>query len=164
MGRLLQSERLRKAGVQPEVRPLDLLRLATNVVLTLAKKAEAKGVKIAVEIPSGTIIQNDGELLGLILQNLLGNAVKYSTKAMVRVRAVVQGAQCAISVSDEGPGIAVEHMDRIFDSFRRGEAHAQPGVGLGLTIASQAAKLLHATLSVESKIGIGSNFSLMLPM
>jgi signal transduction histidine kinase len=67
-----------------------------------------------------------------------------------------------VSISDEGPGIAVEHLGRNFDSFTRGEGHAQPGVGLGLTIASQAAKLLGGKLAVESKIGEGSKFTLTL--
>ena len=52
-------------------------------------------------------------------------------------------------VSDEGPGIAPEQMGHIFEAFRRGEIHGQQGVGLGLAIASQAAKLLDAILSVD---------------
>jgi signal transduction histidine kinase len=70
-------------------------------------------------------------LIGLIVQNLLGNAVKYSAKGTIRVRAVVKAGECMMSVSDEGPGIAVEHLDRIFDAFRGGEAHAQSGFRIG---------------------------------
>jgi signal transduction histidine kinase len=66
-------------------------------------------------------------------------------------------------VSDEGPGIAPEQMGHIFEAFRRGEIYGQQGVGLGLAIASQAAKLLDAILSVESRLGVGTTFRLTLP-
>lgn len=163
MGRLLQSERLRKAGVRPPPRPVALARVVLTVAATLVKKADEKGMKIAVEIPADLVLQSDEELLILIVQNLLGNAVKYSNRGTVRVQCTCDEAECVLSVSDDGPGIAVEHLDRIFDSFTRGDEHAQPGVGLGLTIASQAAKLLGGKLSVESQVGIGSTFTLILP-
>ena len=68
-----------------------------------------------------------------------------------------------LSVSDEGPGIAPEQLQIIFKAFRRGEAHGQEGVGLGLAIASEAAKLLDAELTVKSEVGRGSVFRLSLP-
>jgi signal transduction histidine kinase len=163
MGRLLQSERLRKSGAPPQRGPVPLARLVSNVAQNFVKMAGDKSVKIAVEVPADVVLNSDGDLLGLILQNVVGNAVKYSTRGTVRVWALRKQDECVVSVSDEGPGIAVEHLDRIFDSFTRGEVHAQPGVGLGLTIASQAATLLNGKLAVESKIGVGSTFTLTLP-
>jgi signal transduction histidine kinase len=56
-----------------------------------------------------------------------------------------------------------EHLNRIFEAFQRGEMHGAAGVGLGLAIAAQAAKLLGAKLAVESHVGIGSTFTLTLP-
>jgi signal transduction histidine kinase len=95
----------------------------------------------------------------------VGNAVKYSTRGIVRIGAKRrrEDQHWVLSISDEGPGIAKEHLARIFDAFRRGDAHGQPGVGLGLAIASQAAKLLGAELTVESSVGVGSRFRLILP-
>jgi signal transduction histidine kinase len=66
-------------------------------------------------------------------------------------------------VTDEGPGIAPDKMRHIFDAFRRGEVHGQQGVGLGLAIASQGAKLLGAELSVASELNVGSSFHLIFP-
>jgi signal transduction histidine kinase len=66
-------------------------------------------------------------------------------------------------VSDQGPGIAPDRVRTLFDAFTRGETHGQPGVGLGLNIASHAARLLGSDLQVESKPGEGSTFSLTLP-
>jgi hypothetical protein len=61
-------------------------------------------------------------------------------------------------VSDEGPGIESKTMEHIFEAFRRGEIHGQRGVGLGLAIASHAAKLLGAKLTAKSELGSGTTF------
>ena len=162
MRRLLDKERLRSGTVEPVSRRVNLHRLMSVVVEQVAFNAAERSVKFLLEVPSETVVVTDGELVQLVLQNLVGNAVKYGVPGTVRVRASDEGGPVVISVSDEGPGIAPEQIDRIFDAFRRGEGHAQPGVGLGLTIASQAAKLLGATLTVESKLGVGSTFALTL--
>jgi signal transduction histidine kinase len=121
-------------------------------------------VKLAVEIRPGTVVESDGELLSLVLQNLVGNGVKYSSGGTVHIGCDSENkAGCrTIWVSDQGPGISPEKMGHIFEAFRRGEVHGQRGVGLGLAIASQAAKLLGAELAVDSEVGIGSTFRLSL--
>lgn len=67
-----------------------------------------------------------------------------------------------VSVSDQGPGIAPERVETLFNAFTRGETHGQPGVGLGLFISSQAARLLGTKLEVASTVGAGTRFGLML--
>lgn len=163
MRRLLDKERLRSGTVEPVSRPVNLHRLVSVVIEQVAFNAVERNVKVVLDVPTETVIVTDGELVQLVLQNLVGNAVKYGVPGTVRVRASDEGGPVVISVSDDGPGIAPEQIDHIFDAFRRGEGHARPGVGLGLTIASQAAKLLGATLTVESKLGMGSTFALTLP-
>jgi signal transduction histidine kinase len=122
---------------------------------------------VAVDVPADAVMTGDGELVRLVLQNLIANAVKYSSRGTVRARAEQQEngrkGGWMLSVSDEGPGIAPDHLTHIFEAFRRGEMHGQQGVGLGLAIASRAAKLLNAELTVESKLGVGSTFRLALP-
>jgi signal transduction histidine kinase len=100
----------------------------------------------------------------LVLQNLLGNAVKFSSKGTVRVTSVEDPVGWKISVSDEGPGIAPDRLAAIFKAFTRGETYGQPGVGLGLTIASHAARILGSQLTVDSKLGHGSTFSFVIPV
>ena len=68
-----------------------------------------------------------------------------------------------LSISDQGPGIASENLSHLFDAFRRGDTYGQPGVGLGLSIASEATRLLGGKLEIESEVGVGSTFRLMLP-
>jgi signal transduction histidine kinase len=167
MRRLLDHERLRKGGATPRRQDVDLGAVARNLLRQFARDAAAKGLRLTAEVGPGSVARTDAELVGLVVQNLVGNAVKYGSAGAVRVgaerRPVGGQDRWVLWVSDEGPGIAAADVDRIFEAFRRGEAHGQEGVGLGLAIASQAARLLGAELSVESRVGAGSTFRLVLP-
>ena len=162
--RLLDHERLRNSDEPRADAPVDLHALATRVVAQFAPEANAKGVTFAVEIPHGTRVTSDETLLSLVLQNLVGNGAKYSSGGTIRIGFDLRpNDDCPVLwVSDEGPGIAPEALGHIFEAFKRGDVHGQPGVGLGLAIASQAANLLGARLSVESALGRGSTFRLSL--
>jgi signal transduction histidine kinase len=113
----------------------------------------------------GTVVESDADLLSLVLQNLVGNGVKFSSGGAVRVG--FDGGQDVdrpvLWVADDGPGIAPEQIDDVFEMYKRGDVQGQRGLGLGLAIAAQAAKLLGAGLTVESKVGVGSTFRLALP-
>ena len=166
MRRMLDHERLRKSAKAPTLSRVDLHAAATKVVTQFAREATAKGTKLSVEIGPGTIVDSDGALLAVVLQNLVGNGVKYTTGGAIRVGfgGGVNTDRPALWVSDDGPGIAPETIGHIFEAFTRGDIHGQPGLGLGLAIASQAAKLLGAALTVESTVGVGSTFRLELPL
>src|SRR5205814_8294554 len=116
--------------------------------------AEAKGISIQNTVAADAVAYTNGELLTVILQNLVGNAVKYSDRGVItisaRVRSDVSGWN--IEVSDQGKGIAKEGLERLFDAFTRGETHGQTGVGLGLYIAAQGTRVLGGTLTVESVV------------
>ena len=170
MDRILQAERLRKQAVEPRVSRVDLYALVHDLARQASRGAEQKGLKVRLEVPEGAQLDSDRELIGLVLQNLLGNAVKYSKAGTVSVCAkaadeLPEGTQRGweVSVADEGPGISPQHRQRLFDAFARGETHGQPGVGLGLAIAAQAAKLLGGRLTFESVVGQGSTFRFLIP-
>lgn len=172
MRQLLEHARLRgeaTAATGRDLGPVDLYAVAANVVRQVASDARAKGIELTADVPPGTVANGNRELLALVLQNLLGNAIKYSTSGTVRVAAEHRSGPTAkpgcwvVSVSDQGPGIAPDQRAALFEAFRRGEAHGQAGVGLGLAIAAQAAKLQGAELTVDSAVGLGSTFSLCLP-
>ncbi|MDB5296707.1 MAG: histidine kinase [Phycisphaerales bacterium] len=164
MRQMLEHERLRQPGSPPAGVRVDLRAVAERVASQFAHEATTRGTLVAVEVPPGTAVTSDGELIGVVLQNLLGNALKYGGGGTVRVGVDdADPAGVSVWVSDEGPGIAPDQLVRIFDAFRRGDVRGQSGVGLGLAIASQAAKLLGAELTVESALGAGSTFRLTLP-
>src|SRR5436190_7015800 len=163
MDRLLQAERLRRHEAALKLAAVNLRRLVEEHFPHLVPMAMTKGLKLENAIPPGASAHSDRELVLLVLQNLLGNAVKFSSKGRVRVEAVEDELGWKISVKDEGPGIAPDKLDAIFKAFSRGETYGQPGVGLGLTIASHAARVLGSQLTVESKLGVASTFSFSLP-
>jgi signal transduction histidine kinase len=163
MRQMLQHERMRQTAKTHVCMPVDLHQLAQTVVSQFAQAAIEKNVEFAVEVRSGTEVESDRELITLVLQNFVGNALKYSRRGTVRIGCDFAEGRPALWVSDEGPGIAKEKMRDIFAAFKRGELHGQTGVGLGLAIASEAAKLLNAELTVESILHVGSTFRLSLP-
>jgi signal transduction histidine kinase len=163
MDRLLQAERLRKHQTALKLTAVDLHRLVDDLFPHLIGKALSKEIKLVNAVPPGASAHSDRELVILVLQNLLGNAVKFSSGGTVRVNAVEDPLGWKLSVIDEGPGIAQGKLTAIFEAFTRGETHGQPGIGLGLTIAAHAARILGGQLTVDSKLGKGSTFSFVVP-
>ena len=167
MERLLQSEQLRKQSIRHTTALVDLNALLSEVAAQWSHEARSKGLDLDIDAPKYAWAMSDEGLLTLVLHNLLGNAVKYSAEG--RIQVTVSSAPdrddiCwVLSVTDQGPGIAPENLSYLFDAFRRGDTFGKPGVGLGLSIASEATRLLGGKLEIESKVGIGSTFRLMLP-
>jgi signal transduction histidine kinase len=167
MDRLLQAEQLRKDSVELRTDPVNLNLLISEVIKQVDHEAKSKGLELDTDVPEGAQAASDEGLLTLVLQNLLGNAVKYSSRG--RIKVIAQNAvndedvSWVLSIVDQGPGIAPENLNHLFDAFRRGDTYGKPGVGLGLTIASQATKLLGGKLEIESKVNAGSTFRLVLP-
>jgi len=167
MDQLLQAEQLRHESADLSVHTVDLVQLLSAVAQQWHHEAQSKGLDLYVEVPDGAQISSDERLLTLILQNLLGNAIKYSSKGTVKISAgntsSDDSAAWMLSITDQGPGIAPEDLATLFDAFKRGDTYGKPGVGLGLTIATHAARLLGGELKVESKLKVGSTFRLVLP-
>jgi signal transduction histidine kinase len=122
-------------------------------------------VRADVTTPLPTV-RGDRERLRQVVTNLIDNAVKYSPAgAEVDVEASANNGLITVAVRDRGPGIASEHRTLIFEKFGRvsGE-HAKPGTGLGLFIARSIAEAHGGTLEVASGEGLGSTFTLALPL
>lgn len=170
MDRLLHAERFRKGKVQVNLVPVDLKNLVAEVVGQVSYQAQDKGLHLKVDLGDPCDLICDRDLLSLILHNLVSNAIKYTKKGIVQIVSSkvdknTAGDKCHhLSVLDEGPGISAENLSQLFTPFTRGETHGQSGVGLGLSIARQAADLLGAKLWAESEVGRGSKFHLELPL
>jgi signal transduction histidine kinase len=116
--------------------------------------------------PAFVTVQADSDKLQQVLINLLSNAIKYTAEGgSIDVRCDVSETQAHVHIHDTGIGIATDRLDKIFDPFIQvGRALNRPhdGVGLGLSISRDLARAMGGTLSVESKLGVGSTFSLTL--
>jgi len=165
MDRFLHAERLRRGKLPVRLGDVDLSTLFRQIVRGAQYPLQDKKATVRVEVRVPGAIRTDGDVVTIILQNLLSNAIKYSPNGS-EIRLVAEPAQdgCVrITVLDAGPGIPPEKMNQLFKPFERGETYGQKGTGLGLTIARQAAELLGAKLSAESKPGEGAAFHLDLP-
>lgn len=136
------------------------------------KEATARGIAIVTDVTPGLRAMVNPRLAEQALANLVSNAVKYSpneTTVTIRVRsgALADGrAGVEFCVSDEGPGLAAEHLPRIFERFYRvdkARSREQGGTGLGLSIVKHIALVHAGQVSVESEIGRGSTFRLVFP-
>jgi signal transduction histidine kinase len=142
------------------------------VIAIVEPVAEAKGVRVdlvvARELPA---IITDGRHVRQILMNLMTNAIKFTERGSVTIVAKLadQPGMISIAIEDTGIGIADADLGRIFDEFEqvrpsaRGDSIAR-GTGLGLTVSRKLARLLGGDVSVDSQIGTGSRFTLILPL
>ncbi|MEW6496390.1 MAG: PAS domain S-box protein, partial [Cyanobacteriota bacterium] len=110
--------------------------------------------------------QMDSKLLEHILTNLLSNAIKYSPEGgKVQFDLVCTGSIAVFSITDRGIGIPEEDQERLFESFSRASnVGTIQGTGLGLAIAKKAVDLHGGTISVESEVGVGTTFTVTLPL
>ena len=177
--RFLHAERARGTGGPPDPAPVHLAEVARRMTLQFSAEAAMHGVALAVEVPDDAVVVSNRQLILLVLQNRVGNAVKSSGRGTVRVGADVDeltGIAEALWVSDEGPGIAQEQLDHVFTPVHRGpgadgqaakgqsaDRAGNAGNGIGLAIAAEAAALLGARLAVESRPGAGTTFFLTFP-
>jgi signal transduction histidine kinase len=166
MDRFLNAEKLRRGKMPVKVATFPVAALLHEVVRSFAYQSKERQIEMCVQADANLEITSDRELLMIVVHNLVSNAVKYTERNGVEVRATASpepGFACRISVIDGGPGIAEEAMATLFAPFTRGETYGQKGVGLGLWMARQAAELIGAKLWAESKPGNGSQFHLDLP-
>ncbi len=156
-----------QAGVPPAgLRRIALAEAAREAVELFLPAAEEKGLTLALDVSDATEVVADPQGLRRILANLLDNALKY-TPPGGRIRLTVQAAdgRARVAVSDTGAGIAPHHLAKVFDRFYRAEeSRTTPGSGLGLSLARALARRCGGDLTVESRLGEGSVFSLLLPL
>lgn len=157
---LLQLSRLESGNISPNKEPVDLQRFMLNFLEKWQPVLEEKHMRIGLNIPAETILTTDAGLLELIIGNLLSNALKYGS-AGGRIELSWDAASKTLTLTDDGPGIAAEHLPYIFDRFYRTDASRNtkiPGTGLGLSIAKKLADLQGINLRVESEDGKGTRF------
>lgn len=149
-------------------------RERTVVAELLAEVAESVGVlatekRQVIELATGSavVVQTDPLLLRHAVMSLLHNAIRYSPPATtVRLRSCVENSEAVIEVADQGPGIAPEHREKIFERFYRidkARSRAEGGAGLGLAIAKMSVEQLGGRIELADDAGPGSRFRIILP-
>lgn len=165
LGALLDISKLESGRAAVSVGPVPLDRLLAQLNDEFGALAAAKGLRLVV-VPSRVTVQSDPAYLRRILQNLIGNAVRYTAQGRVLVGVRRRGGMARIEVRDTGPGIPEEEQDNIFKEFHRlnARASASEGMGLGLAIVERACALLGHPLGLTSEIGRGTCFMVQVPL
>ncbi len=169
LNNVLDYARLDASAVELESESFCPLQLSREVAELLAPRAHAAGLDLAVRAlhwPVPTYIGDAGRLRQ-ILFNLVGNALKFTSRGAVLVDVEPRASGFAIHVRDTGPGIAPEDQARLFDAFRQsaiGDAYREGGVGLGLAIVRRLADLLGGTVRIASQPGEGATFTVEVAM
>ncbi len=168
---------LSRVEINEHVPPKDAVAIGAilqSVADTLSVRAEDKGMTIALDIDANLpFVLGDGDQLTQVFHNLVDNAVKYArTGTVVRLaakrteRGAGGGQGVSVAVIDAGDGIAAIHLPRLTERFYRadaGRSRRLGGTGLGLAIVKHIVNRHRGTLSIESKRGVGSTFTVVLP-
>lgn len=162
---ILELSKLENADVRVESSRFCLDEQLRQALLELENEWQKKDIELDIDLVE-TYYTGSEELLMQVWINLLGNAIKFSSPGgRVGVRLEKLSSAVAVTISDEGIGIAPEVQKRIFDKFYQGDtSHKTEGNGLGLAMVKRILELLGAGIEVESTVGKGSAFTVMLPV
>jgi signal transduction histidine kinase len=145
---------------------LDLL--VADVAATIEPLAAERGISIEIVAKQPTMVMADEVRLIQVIMNLLDNAVTYTnTGGKVKLEVKVQNNTACMAVSDTGIGIAKDHLDHIFERFYRvdpARSRAAGSTGLGLAIVDWIVRAHGGSITVESKLGEGTTFTVTLPI
>ena len=141
--------------------------LISECVAQMQPQAMEKKLKLATDVPvtESMLCRSDAFRIKQIVNNLVGNAIKYTDKGEVRVGVSIANRQLSISVKDTGCGMTPDELQTVFNAFTRlPGAQGKEGVGLGLTITREIVTLLGGEINVQSAKGKGSTFTVSLPV
>ncbi|WP_302351934.1 hybrid sensor histidine kinase/response regulator [Leyella stercorea] len=141
--------------------------LISECVAQMQPLAMEKKLKLAtdVQVTESMLCRSDAFRIKQIVNNLVGNAIKYTDKGEVRVGVSIANRQLSISVKDTGCGMTPDELQTVFNAFTRlPGAQGKEGVGLGLTITREIVTLLGGEINVQSAKGKGSTFTVSLPV
>jgi len=147
--------------------PVPVPAVLTKAVATVRPLADEKGLPIEMAVdPAAGEVWGDRRRIEQVFLNLLSNAVKFTEQGHVRVACAREGDRVVTSIQDTGIGIAEEDLARIFQPFSQvetGLTRRYEGTGLGLSISKRLTEMMGGTIEVESRVGRGSTFRVLLP-
>jgi CheY-like chemotaxis protein len=169
---LLDYSKIEAGRFDPEPQPMSVREIADNIIELLAARAFAKGIGLGchVEPDVPQLITADPGRVRQVLLNLIGNAIKFTDSggvlvSVARARTETSDRIC-FTITDTGPGLREEDMERIFEEFEQADGtstRTHGGAGLGLAISKRLVAAMGGTISVSSRLGQGSEFVFEIP-
>jgi two-component system phosphate regulon sensor histidine kinase PhoR len=166
---LLTISRLESGQVVLHLQPVELAPLVARLLEERQSRVRDKSVRVRNDVPAGLIVCADADRIEQVLLNLVDNALKYGgpcVEVTVGARRREEDGLVEVWVKDNGPGIAPEHRERIFERFYRvdrARSREQGGTGLGLSIVKHIVQSHGGEVWVNSEVGRGSTFCFTLP-
>ncbi|HYG97053.1 MAG TPA: ATP-binding protein [Solirubrobacterales bacterium] len=168
VGDLLFVAQVEAGTLSLERGEVDLAAVGADSVEAARPRADSQGVLLALDAEPLELHGADHDRLGQLVDNLVSNALKFTPEGgRIGVRIARQGSDALIEVSDTGTGIEADELEHLFERFYRAQAAtdaAVPGIGLGLSICQAIAAGHGGSISVDSEVGVGTTFSVRLPM
>jgi signal transduction histidine kinase len=167
---VLELSRHDARQIKPQLAPTDVRELINNVCEMLEPLAAGKNLKVVVDCDRAPKeLTTDPFQCQQVVTNLISNAIRYTESGTIIIMCqVLDNERCAIAVSDTGIGIAPEDQAQIFEPYFRVSSSDRPylpdSTGLGLAIVSRLVKLLQGTINLVSEVGVGSTFTVILPL
>jgi signal transduction histidine kinase len=159
----LAGDQIRLAIDRLELREISLRSWAENMLDKIPHCTATHPIQLEIN-PDADRIWVDGKLLEIAVINLIENACKYSPAgSLIVLKGLADRGQRGICVIDCGPGISSEHLARLGEDYYRADPNKPKGMGLGLSVVKEIAQVLGGRLQIESEVGVGSRFSLVLP-
>jgi len=161
---LLDISRLESGAIEAQLTPVSVAEIFAELRAEFEAAARAQGLTLQFDSTTA-VVSTDRTLFYQLLQNLLGNAVKYTDRGAVSVACSALGGGFGVTVSDTGVGIPPDKLDRIFDEYYQVDTHGakRMGVGLGLAIVKEVARLLGLSVKVTSRMGEGTQARVEFP-
>ena len=165
---ILDLSKIEAGRMEVSPKPFQISSTIDTIMERMTPLAREKGVELQMTQPDRLPqVNSDENRVHQILQNLISNAVKFTSQGKVSISMEQEGQTIHIMVSDTGIGISKRHLPHIFEEFRQVDgtsSRSYEGTGLGLAIASKAAGMLGGNIDVQSTLGQGSTFTLTLPL
>ena len=161
---LLDISRLESGAIEPRVTPVPLEETFRELRNEFGEVARARGLLLEIQ-PAPFVIATDRILFYQLLQNLVGNALKYTDRGRVEITCEAKSDTIAVTVRDTGIGIPGDKLERIFDEYYQVDTLGtkRMGVGLGLAIVKEVARLLGFTVRITSQVGEGTRATVGIP-
>jgi PAS domain S-box-containing protein len=161
---LLDISRLESGAVEPRLVPVPIVEIFTELRAEFEATAQSRGLSLTFDTPPA-VISTDRVLFYQMVQNLVGNAIKYTDRGGIEISCVEADGGLKITVSDTGVGIPADKLERIFDEYYQVDTHGakRMGVGLGLAIVKEVARLLGVNVQITSSIGEGTQACVKIP-
>jgi PAS domain S-box-containing protein len=161
---LLDISRLESGAIEPKPVPVPIVDLFKELQVEFEATTRARGLILQFD-PAPAVISTDRTLFHQLLQNIVGNAVKYTDRGTVNVACVSDADGLTVTVTDTGIGIPADKLERVFDEYYQVDTHGakRMGVGLGLAIVREVSRLLGMQVRVTSTLGAGTQVKIAIP-